>query len=320
MNVRIRVREERASPTYPPDVPDRNPLAPRVVVVVLLALVAMLVIRCASCGSRPVRIGTYNIREFGGERSKTDMDRLVANVRAANADVLAVQEIQSLPKLRDLASRLSEDGRRYEIVLGECGGRSKMYVGFLYDSARVTVKNPKEYPELLPDGGGSCTDGERAAVSAEIDTGNGSIIHLLVVHLAARAEKIDVRKEQWKRVYVIAEQLKRTGSVAILGDTNSTGYLDDENGERTFIDEEAKRAGLDVTTSRLGCSEYFGNREDKLRPSLLDHVVATPSLFAPRSVKVHGFCADLACRPTRRVPEDFDKVSDHCPVTIDLAR
>ena len=79
-NVRIRVRGHRRARAYAPDVADRNPLAPRVLVVFLLALVAMLVIRCSSCGHRPVRIGTYNIRTFGGEKTKTDMDRLVANV------------------------------------------------------------------------------------------------------------------------------------------------------------------------------------------------------------------------------------------------
>jgi endonuclease/exonuclease/phosphatase family metal-dependent hydrolase len=301
-------------------VSDRNPLAPRILFVFLFALVAMIVIRYGSCRERPIRIGTYNIREFGGEGIETDMDRLVANVRGSGADVIAVQEIQSLPKMRELASRLSGRGHRFDIVLSECGGRSAMRVGFLYDSSRVTVKGTREYPELEPDGGGSCTTGERAAVSAEIAVGNGEVIHLLVVHLAAGDEKFDKRKEQWKRIYQITETLKRTGRVMILGDTNSTGYLDDVNGERTFVNEEAKRAGLDVTTSALGCSEYFGNPKKGLRPSLLDHVVASPQLVAPRSVRVHGFCADLACAPTKRVPEDFAKVSDHCPVTVDVSR
>ncbi|HEY8077784.1 MAG TPA: endonuclease/exonuclease/phosphatase family protein [Labilithrix sp.] len=300
---------------------DRNPLAPRVVVVLIVALAAMLVLRCTSCRGTALRVGTYNIRTFGGEGSETDMERLVANIRESRADVLAVQEIQSIAKARELAARLSEGGRRFELVLSECGGRSAMRVGFLFDSSRVTLRETREYPELRPDGG-SCSDGERAAVSVAIDTGNGALIHLLVVHLAAggEREKLEKRKEQWRRAYAIADTLERSGPVMILGDTNSTGYLDDKYGERTFVDEEAKKEGLEVTTSPLGCSEYFGNPATGLRPSLLDHVVATPSLVAPRSVRVHGFCRDLACEPTGRVPADFETVSDHCPVTVDIAR
>lgn len=121
----------------------------------------------------------------------------------------------------------------------------------------------------------------------------------------------------------VARRLESGGeSVAVLGDVNSTGFLEDRNGERTFIEEEAKRAGLDVMTRGLACSEYFGplEKDGPLVPSLLDHVVGTPGFARRGSAKVHGYCAALACAPVLPAPEDFTMVSDHCPVTIDVAR
>lgn len=55
-----------------------------------------------------------------------------------------------------------------------------------------------------------------------------------------------------------------------------------------------------------------------LAPSLLDHVVATPGLVAPRSARVHGFCQELACRRVDRAPQEYERVSDHCPVSFAL--
>jgi hypothetical protein len=135
------------------------------------------------------------------------------------------------------------------------------------------------------------------------------------------SDKIERRKKQWRDAHAIAKELgaeKGGGAVAILGDTNSTGFLDDRGGERTFILEEAEKNGLEVTTRKLDCSEYWGPIEGKLRPSLLDHVVATPSMGRRGSVRLHGYCEKLSCAPTPTRPSDYDKVSDHCPVTLDL--
>jgi endonuclease/exonuclease/phosphatase family metal-dependent hydrolase len=276
-----------------------------IVVLVLLALLA----RCVGCGPAPLRVGTYNIRRFGVE--PTDVDALTTIVKRAKVDVLAVQEIQSAAKARDLARRLS-----MELSLSRCGGRSEMFVGFLYDARRVRLVETREYPELDPGGGGSCA-GDRPGLVASFD-GADRRFELLVFHLAAGSERERVaqRKEQWRRAHRIAKLSKVP--VAILGDANSTGYLDDREGERTFIDGEAAKADMEVVSAPLRCSEYFQPEPPALRPSLLDHVVATPHLVRPGSIAVQGYCAELACRPADSPPREFTTVSDHCPVTFDL--
>lgn len=73
-----------------------------------------------------------------------------------------------------------------------------------------------------------------------------------------------------------------------------------------------------VETRELRCSEYFQPDPPAIRPSLLDHVVATPDFARAGSVELHGYCAELACRPASSAPPEFTTVSDHCPVTVDL--
>jgi endonuclease/exonuclease/phosphatase family metal-dependent hydrolase len=295
-------------------------LARRLLLVIVIGIVALCALRFASCG-RGVRVGTYNIRQFGHEA--TDMDRLTAIVKATEADVLAVQEIRNETKLSDLARRLSVGGRRYAFKLSECGGKSNMKVGVLYDEARVRMTGFREYPELDPNGKGTCSTGDRPGFAASIDD-RTRIFTVLVIHLVAGSEAANVarRKEQWLLAHRIAKDLGASGTpVMILGDTNSTGFLDDKAGERTFIEGEARKADMDVLTDRLGCSEYWRPTPGGvLQPSLLDHVVSSPGLAARGAVRVHGFCQELACAPAPRAPEDFVKVSDHCPVTFDVRR
>src|SRR5439155_1396800 len=96
----------------------------------------------------------------------TDLDQLAAILRELDADIVAVQEIRSVPRLDELLARVAAQpaGRRYAHALAGCGGRSEMLVGFVYDPERVALRGTREYPELDPDGGGRCTEGERAGL------------------------------------------------------------------------------------------------------------------------------------------------------------
>jgi len=298
---------------------DASSLGRRILVVAALGLFSILFLRCEAClFLRPLRVGTYNIRRFGKEQ--TDMKRLAAIVKDADPDVLGLQEVMDVARVRDLAASLSTSTRHYTFVLTKCSGKSAMHVGYLYDTGRVTLESTREYPELDPEGPDRCGD-ERSGLAAKFTARRSHrAFQLLVLHMTAGGErsKQTKRREQWKRAHQIAAALAKDSPVAILGDTNSTGFLDDRYGERTFILDEAKKAGLEVTSSELGCTEYFQPENQPLTPSLLDHFVASPGLAQSRSVKVHGFCAALACKPTTTAPNDYTTVSDHCPVTMDL--
>lgn len=288
--------------------------------VFLVLLVVLLLLALRGCGG--VRAGTYNIRRFGVE--PTDLPRLAAIVEESGADVLALQEIEAEAAPRALAARLSRRGRSFVVALSTCGGKSGMRVGFLYDETRVRLVGTREFRELEPEGG-ACSTGERPGLAGTFaDARTGRAFTLLAVHLQAGSapDRLAIRKEQWRRALALVKRLEADGlgPVALLGDTNSTGFLDDRGGERTFILDSAARASVEVLTRGLACSEYYGPLEEggPLVPSLLDHVVSSPGLARASSVRVHGQCAALACRPAATAPREHVTVSDHCPVTFDV--
>jgi endonuclease/exonuclease/phosphatase family metal-dependent hydrolase len=287
-------------------------------IIIALGIAATLTLRGGACFRPALRVGTFNIERFGVQ--KTDLNRLADIIDETDADVLAVQEMMNDSAVKRLMPMISRRGKRFDSVLTKCGGRSQMRVGFFFDAERVRVISTREHQDLAPEPSETC-EVERPGLSAKFErtTGAPDPFQLLVFHLSMGPDNQSKRRAQWKRAHAIAAKLGEETPVAILGDANSTGFLDDEGGERTFIKDEANRAKLDVVTESLGCSEYWRDEKDKpLRASLLDHIVATPGLARWRSVKLHGFCAALACRSPSADPTDYETVSDHCPITIDL--
>ena len=298
----------------------------------LSLLLLGVVSQTVSCHPNRIRIATYNIREFG--KARTDLDRLTTIIAKTDADVLAVQEIMNERDLRDVARRLSQGRRSFDVALSRCGGKSKMHVGFLYDKEKLTLLSTTEYPELDPEGGGNC-NGERPGFAGTFeDKEKRRKVTLLVVHFlyGGEKERFEMRKAQWRKAHAIAAKIEKENPVAILGDTNSTGWDDDDFSERTFIKEEAKKNHRIVVSDNLGCSNYWTPRakdgeeepadgantlDGQLVPSTLDHIVASPSIVRGRS-EVHSFCRELRCKKTSTKPEDFEKVTDHCPVTFDI--
>lgn len=288
----------------------------------LRAVLVMLVAGAVawSCfHQRPLRVGTYTIRDLG--LAPTDMARLAGVVIDTRADVLAVQEIRDPASLDDLARRTSAGPRRMRAITSGCGGQGKLHVGFLYDAGRVELLRTQEFPGLAPSGNGPCDGRARSALAATLRAA-GARVTLLTIHLEAGGKAADAaeRATQWDAVLRIVQNLRAqdpAATVVALGDANSTGFLDDRYGERTALLARTREAGLDLPTQSLGCSEYFHPTPERWVPSLLDHAVATPGRLS--AARVHGYCAELRCLPhAGDGPEELAHVSDHCPVTMDL--
>ena len=287
---------------------------------VLLALVGGALIWARHRSAAPLRIATFNIEFYGGfDRGRgapkyTDEERLSEILRSLDADVIAVQEIESPERLAGLADRLG-----YRVALSRCGGGSGMHVGFLFRPDRVALEGSEEFPELAPDGRGRCERGERPGFLGKFRAGDRPFA-LLAVHLAARADEENQakRRAQWRRAIEILSSRRAAGAqVGLLGDTNSTGFRDEDSRERRFIEEQIAGAGLELRTRALPCSEYFHDR-GQLTPSMLDHVVVSPGFPVVGGAEVRGYCAESACRPLPAVPppRDYAEVSDHCPVVV----
>lgn len=285
-----------------------------------------LALALALCACRrpeaPLRFGTYNVRLFGTE--PTDLTRLARVLVEVRADVVALQEVTAEGAVRELVARVvASRGPRYRYALSRCGGQRGMRVGFLYDPARATLAGTTEFPSLDPGGDGPCSEGDRSGFAGAFRDGDATV-RALVVHLSAGSEpeRVERRRAQWGRVLTIAKGLQRGAArVLVLGDANSTGWLDDAAGERSFIEGRAAVAGFAVETRALACTEYWRTPRGALEPSVLDHVLAWPAGGAS-AARVHGYCARLRCapRPADDPPAEYATVSDHCPVTVDLAR
>lgn len=274
------------------------------------------------CSSAPLRVGTFNVREFG---TRTDLVRLTEILSESDSDVMAVQEIQRPDLMPHVAARLSErSGRRYQAVVSDCGGKRTMHVGFLYDSARVRLERKQEFPELRDDQGGSCSLGARAGLLGVFTARHWlrkTRYSLLTVHFPAGAQPAQVRERQmfWSRALQIARRLRDAGEdrMLVLGDVNSTGYRDNSYRERDAIHSVVEQAGFRVLTPNLGCTEYFQPEGlSSFMPSHLDHIVGSAQVTSSAPARALGICETLRCAPTRVMPRDYAAVSDHCPVTL----
>lgn len=292
-----------------------------VALVVAVALAGVYALWTRGLFEAPVRVGTYNIRRFGVE--PTDVDRLAGVVIETRAAVLGLQEIQSEDALAHLEARVAAlGGPRYRHALATCGGSRAMFVGFLYDPSRVELTATEELPELDPDGQGRCVDGDRAGLVGSFKY-RGGAFHALVVHLSAgpEPERVERRRAQWTRALTVARRLRDGGArrVVVLGDFNSTGWADNRHGERDFITSSVRNGGFALPSESLTCSEFWRGPSGWLEPSLLDHLVTTPGMV-DGTPRVHGYCEALRCARHREPTAEYAVVSDHCPVTFDLAR
>jgi len=304
---------------------ERHPRALAALAAALLVLPVVFAAR--GCVGGDLRLSTFNIRRFGVE--PTDTARLLTLLESLDADVIAVQEIQRLDRLQELAAELRRRGRPYEAAASDCGGRQQMHVGFLFDTRRVRLERLREFRELLPDEGeGGCTDGDRPGLLGVFRrTGpGGGQLHALVVHLKAgdSDEFFKKRSEQWQKLQAITSSLQAQGArqIILLGDVNSTGFLENRRGERDLIQGFAQRNGMTVASAPLGCTEYYSAGKGTMLPSLLDHVLISSPSLVPGSIQVHSHCAELRCepQPSGSMPPSYTDVSDHCPVTFQVGR
>jgi endonuclease/exonuclease/phosphatase family metal-dependent hydrolase len=283
-----------------------------------VALFGALALVVARCDAAEVRLATFNIELFANP--DTDLAGVVANIEAADADIMAVQEIAN-PLLLQLAlASVSEaSGRDLVLLRSRCGERGWFSTGLVYDAARWRLHTAREYPALDPSGRKGCSREHQSAVLGVFEDDDGNRLAVISVHLRAHSKGYPVRREQWQRALVIASDVEREFTVptVLMGDMNSTGFTGAPVEEREFVREVVARAGFELLTDALACSEYW--RPDGgpvYEPSLLDHVVVSGGAWS--QPEVQGYCARLACQttPADQMDHDFHHVSDHCPVVV----
>ena len=275
------------------------------------------------------RVVSWNLANFRGDPEDHDLDRIQAVVAELDPDVLAVQEIKD-PEA--LAALLPE----FELHISAKGGRGHQKLGVAWRRDRVELIEAKEHAEL------SIGGRVRPALAAYLRARDGGPdLWVVVVHLKAMPDGVELRRQQWPMLAELAGTLTEgepqiaaaDTDLIVLGDFNSTGPREAGRGgpaiEQAEAAEVLAEAGLRRLTNETGCTAYYdGQRRDAWKePSEIDLVWARAldeSLAADAQVHSGTHCASERCadvRSTEAYPlHDYAMVSDHCPVVVDLAR
>jgi endonuclease/exonuclease/phosphatase family metal-dependent hydrolase len=266
-----------------------------------------------------LRIATWNLENF--PRKDQDLTLLGERLRDLDADVIALQEIRNADSLAALLPG-------WEVHLSQHGGRSGQKLGVAVDPTTVAiVGSPVEHTELSL--GGKLRPAFSAYVRARA---GGPDLHVVVVHLKAFDEGIEIRRQQWEKLVTLVEQISSAPpndtDVIVLGDFNTTGPPGKETAdELAEVDAALARAGLERLEAPEGCSAYWdGTRRDAWKEASLLDLVYVKDLHEASDDKpqalAFGPCARHACEAFRSTPAypelDFARLSDHCPLVIDL--
>jgi len=296
---------------------------------ILLSVLFLLTVNSANA----TRFTTYNIRNFDyDERAHipTNKDHLFKTITEVNPDFMAVQEIREKHIFREFIK--NRFFGRYQTRLTDCGGAHGQKLGFVYDVAKYTlinftqdlrtsnVKNPQA---------SLCNGGSRPLAIGHFKTiATGEEFVAITVHLKSSGRASSIQK-RFRQIAIIADVIKTyrmngITNAVVMGDFNSTEYQLGGSVQRKFKDA-VKNMGLIDLTKDLECSAYWwgGIQDDKQHPSMLDHILVSPSLMGAQRtsvVKTYGHCAKLQCNATfeDQMGESFNGVSDHCPIAAEL--
>jgi endonuclease/exonuclease/phosphatase family metal-dependent hydrolase len=272
-----------------------------------------------------LRVVSWNLENFEGSPSDHDLERMREIIEQLDPDVLAVQEVKHPEALAALLPG-------WEISLSSAGGRGHQLLGVAVRPDRVELLEHAEHPQLSLDGH------VRPAFSVYLrGREQGPDFWLVVVHLKAMPDGIDRRRLQWPMLTTLALDGLMDGAGArdrdllIVGDFNTTGPVG--AGTRGPAIEQAELAQVlaPAQLRRLrntgGCTAYYdGQRRDAWKePSEIDLVWArdlAESIGPDTEVRSGTHCAEERCQDFRSSDaypvRDYELVSDHCPVVLDL--
>ncbi len=290
--------------------------------------------------SRPPRIGTWNVRFFPdsveGVQTKpdeaTDVRWLACAVASLDVDILVVQEFKNhevaLQKQQELLDALNElTGGDWRLELDQCTPTELQHPGFLFDQTRVRGDNFRQLPSMNPDP--VCSNVVSPGFGAYFSIEGGPDFHLVAVHgatgaTATQLEKRDQITASLEGVAQDALAINPDTDIVFAGDFNSVG-CEDCDPVLSNEDENARMgeavAGFEAPLTLLPNSETC-TRVASDMPHI-DHVLASASMTeVPKGSTVHvtGICEAIECdRQVNWLEDAHDRLSDHCPLILDLA-
>ncbi|MCC6427770.1 MAG: endonuclease/exonuclease/phosphatase family protein [Phycisphaerales bacterium] len=301
-------------------------------------------IRFGSRSAKPkaagaVRLVTYNVENLfddkddpalsgehddkGNTKPESACKGAAAAIRLLDADIIAVEEVESLEALtwfRD--GWLSDLGYTY-IASVDAGDARGIEQGVL---SRYPIKNIKNWPRMgipgvhpanAPDAEpGSPLTLHRSPLKVDVVIGDGpdSTLTLFVVHHKSAARSAYWREAEAKKVIELikTEEASNPGRpVAILGDFNTTP---DQPTVQTYI----TGGMIDVFADRIAGDPAWVSHESGRAIDLILGNQAFVSRIAGGSHFILGVPARPAGSDWRTTPPPEGYGSDHYPVVVDL--
>jgi endonuclease/exonuclease/phosphatase family metal-dependent hydrolase len=294
-----------------------------------------------------VRLATWNLRWFPRgcppdrecPGQETDVEWLACGIAWMQVDVLAVQEVlrsgageRGLAALTRALEALA--GGRWRNDVQACGESGAQAVGFVWNAERVTLEDHADLWELNGDRRArprdACAARLRPGRYARLRGPGGLDASLVVVHLDSGRRELDW--ERRRRALARLGEARVRGrrlvdleeDVVALGDFNSMGRGDAP--EVTPHQEIARlQAELGGAFRRAlpdrECTGYYRQGPGLHARTLLDHLLPSAAMEeAGAGAQVAGYCAALDCPARIRgaMPAAFERLSDHCPVLLDL--
>ncbi|MBL7666016.1 MAG: hypothetical protein JNM93_12850 [Bacteriovoracaceae bacterium] len=280
------------------------------------------------------RAGSYNIRNFGSDEANqpdTDKVELAKTIAGLQVDMLGVEEIVDKQQFTQFVAGYFP---YYALALSQCGGRGRQHLGIMYNPQRFNLIGLYEDMRLSASGPNSqidCYQGLRPALIGYFeDKQTSKKFIFMVLHLKAGGDQkaMETRYFQYEVLKVVLNEYRVRGynDFIIVGDLNSTEYsLGPSNPYYQAFKQIISNLGLYDLTQNLPCTNYWhgGTRDGIEEPSMLDHILSSPSFVSPKNppaAYVGAHCLANRCQTTRadRLGRSYTNVSDHCPILSDI--
>ncbi|MFO7179732.1 MAG: endonuclease/exonuclease/phosphatase family protein [Pseudomonadota bacterium] len=280
------------------------------------------------------RMAAWNVRWFpegapglGGKRGGTDLVWLACALALLDADVIVLSEIKAHPRgrtaLNEVLARLGElTGGTFHARLDECQPAPAQHVAIVWNGARVRAHGFEVYGELNPRGA-PCRDQLRPGLGGYFRFPGGLDVEVVGVHLKSGADPraLALRQKSWEAFASVRARVgtaRKDDDIVVLGDFNAMGCRScspalDAAGEREKLARSVP--GFVLPPAEPACSHYYDGRG-----ALLDFAITTSTMREARNarVSVEGLCRELGCFVGDALPDAYHRLSDHCPVVLDV--
>lgn len=290
--------------------------------------------------SRPPRIATWNIRYFPdaveGEQpdadEATDVAWVACAIASLDVDILVVQEFKNsqaaLAKQQELVEGLNAlTGGDWQLELAQCAPTDVQHPGFLFDSSRVSGEAFREIPSLNPDP--VCSNAVSPGFGGYFSIAGGPDFHLIAVHGQTGPSQTSFEKRALitaaiESVVSDAYAINPDQDIVFAGDFNTVGCETCDpvlSNEDEVAELGQSVAAFDPSLTLIPKTEACTRVADDM-PHIDHMLVASTMAEVPAGSQVHvsGICEEIGCdRQVNWLEDAYDRLSDHCPLLLDLA-